>query len=88
MSRTRYRCATLRLLLPCDRIRHGLPWPDGQEMNLKPDDKALWILADNHHDEIVTLAMTFAIPTIVKPKPARARVIPFSPSDIGTGVLG
>jgi len=35
-----------------------------------------------------SLAMTFAIPTIVRATPTRPRIIPFSPSDIGTGVLG
>jgi hypothetical protein len=43
------------------RIRHGLPWPDGQAMNLPPDTPTLWVLADNHHDEMVTLAREFGV---------------------------
>ena len=43
------------------RIRHGLPWPDGQPMELPRDSVALWVVADNHHDEMVSLARAFGI---------------------------
>jgi hypothetical protein len=43
------------------RIRHGLPWPDGQPMTLPPDSRTLWVVADNHHDEMVTLCRDFGI---------------------------
>jgi hypothetical protein len=43
------------------RIRHGLKWPDGTEMKLPPETIALWVVADNHHDEMVTLCRDFDI---------------------------
>jgi hypothetical protein len=43
------------------RIRHGLPWPDGSPMTLPADSKALWVVSDNHHDEMVTLSRDFDI---------------------------
>lgn len=43
------------------RIRHGLPWPDGAPMQLAPESLALWVVADNHHDEMVTLSLSFRI---------------------------
>lgn len=43
------------------RIRHGLPWPDGAPMTTPRDAQALWVMSDNHHDEIVTLAGEFGI---------------------------
>lgn len=43
------------------RIRHGLPWPDGQTMTATPDVRSLWVLSDNHHDEMVTLTTAFGI---------------------------
>ena len=43
------------------RIKHRLPWPDGQTITLPPDAKVLWIVSDNHHDEMVTLAQNFDI---------------------------
>jgi hypothetical protein len=47
------------------RIRHGLPWPDGSPMTLPPDSKALWVVSDNHHDEMVTLTRSFKIEDVV-----------------------
>lgn len=43
------------------RIRHGLPWPDGQAMHLPRDSVALWVVSDNHHDEMVSLARAFGV---------------------------
>lgn len=43
------------------RIRHRLPWPDGSPMTAPADALSLWVLADNHHDEMVTLARDFDI---------------------------
>lgn len=43
------------------RIRHGLTWPDGEPMAVPRDALALWVVADNHHDEMVTLARDFDI---------------------------
>ena len=43
------------------RIRHGKPWPDGQPMTLPQDSTALWVVSDNNHDEMVTLAQSFGI---------------------------
>jgi hypothetical protein len=43
------------------RIRHGLPWPDDQPMALPADSLALWVAADNHHDEMASLAQAFGI---------------------------
>lgn len=43
------------------RMRHQLPWPDGEPMAAPADALWLWVLADNHHDEIVTLARDFDI---------------------------
>jgi len=49
------------------RIRHGLPWPDGAPMTLRPGKTvALWVVADNHHDEMVTLSEAFGIVECVK----------------------
>lgn len=43
------------------RIKNGLPWPDGQPMTLSSDAIVLWVVADNHHDEMVTLSQKFGI---------------------------
>ena len=43
------------------RIRHGQPWPDGQAIGLPVDTVALWVVSDNHHDEMVTLAQAFGL---------------------------
>jgi hypothetical protein len=48
------------------RVRHGLPWPDGKPMTLPPDALALWVVSDNHHDEMVTLSRTFGIAESVR----------------------
>jgi hypothetical protein len=44
------------------RVRHGLKWPDGQEITeLGRDATALWVVADNNHDELVSLGADFDI---------------------------
>jgi len=43
------------------RIRHQMPWPDGSSMTAPADALSLWVLSDNHHDEMVTLAREFDI---------------------------
>jgi hypothetical protein len=43
------------------RIRRRMPWPDGTLMHLPADTLALWVVADNQHDELVTLAERFGI---------------------------
>lgn len=43
------------------RIRYGLPWPDNAPMGMPPGSVALWIAADNNHDELATLAETLQI---------------------------
>src|SRR5262249_4014516 len=43
------------------RIRHGQTWPDGQAIGLPVDAVALWVVSDNHHDEMVTLAQAFGL---------------------------
>src|SRR5262245_42957894 len=43
------------------RIRLQLPWPDGEPMTLPPDSLVLWVMSDNHHDELVNLAHAFGI---------------------------
>lgn len=43
------------------RVRHGLPWPDGRPMTVPREATAMWVVADNHHDEMVTLAESFGI---------------------------
>jgi hypothetical protein len=48
------------------RIRHGLPWPDGAPMTLAPESLVLWVVADNHHDEMVGLANAFGIADVVR----------------------
>ncbi len=49
------------------RVRHRLPWPDGQPMAVDPGDTVvLWVVADNHHDEMVTLSEAFGIDDCVK----------------------
>jgi hypothetical protein len=47
------------------RIRHGMYWPDGSPMTLPPDSKALWVVADENHDELVSLCEAFAIADVV-----------------------
>ncbi len=43
------------------RIAHGLPWPDGTLMTLSSHERTLWVLADNHHDEMVTISRAWGI---------------------------
>ena len=43
------------------RVAHGIPWPDGQIMAVSKSERSLWVLADNHHDEIVSLCRAFHI---------------------------
>jgi hypothetical protein len=43
------------------RAVEGLPWPDGTPQTLPPDALALWVVADNHHDEMVSLCQSFGI---------------------------
>jgi len=49
------------------RVRHGLPWPDGQPMDVEnPQEfRTLWVLADEHHGEVVTLAEEFGVEDII-----------------------
>jgi putative DNA primase/helicase len=54
-GKTRFACDLVR------RIRHGLPWPDGQVMTLPPDIRTLWVLSDNHHAEMVDVGEAFGI---------------------------
>jgi hypothetical protein len=43
------------------RIRHGKGWPDGTAIALPSDSVSLWVVSDNHHDEMVSLAQAFGI---------------------------
>jgi hypothetical protein len=43
------------------RVHYQLAWPDGQPMSAGVDTLALWVVSDNHHDEMVTLAQAFGI---------------------------
>lgn len=47
------------------RIRHGVPWPDGAAMELPREATALWVMADNHHDEMVSLSEIFSIEELI-----------------------
>ena len=61
------------------RIRHGQTWPDGKPMQkAESQTVALWVVADNHHDEMVSLCDAFGISDCVK--------INASPSDPYGGV--
>lgn len=48
------------------RMRQGLPWPDGKPMEAPRDSLALWVVADNNHDEMVTLAQSFGVGDAVR----------------------
>lgn len=49
------------------RVRHGMPWPDGPvKAGWEGETVALWVVADNHHGEMVTLCETFGISDCVK----------------------
>lgn len=55
------------------RIRHGLPWPDGPvKAGYEGETVALWVVADNHHGEMVTLCESFGISDCVKVNAAPA----------------
>lgn len=44
------------------RVCHALPWPDGTPNLIESGHTAaLWVVADNHHDEMVSLADAFGI---------------------------
>jgi hypothetical protein len=53
------------------RARHHLPWPDGAAMTLPADALALWVVSDNHHDEMVTLARDFDVAANIRINAAR-----------------
>lgn len=59
-GKTRFCCDLLR------RIRHGLPWPDGREITLPPDSRSLWVVADNHHDQLVELAVKWGLADVLR----------------------
>jgi hypothetical protein len=44
------------------RIVQGRDWPDGQSMRLPADSRTLWVLADDHHGEFVSLLESFRVP--------------------------
>ncbi len=49
------------------RVRHRLTWPDGTPMDHEIGPTvALWVVSDNHHDEMVTLCEAFGIADCVK----------------------
>ncbi len=47
------------------RIKNGLPWPDGTEMEAPKDAVVLWVVGDNHHDQMVALSKEFGVADIV-----------------------
>jgi hypothetical protein len=65
-GKTRFCCDLLR------RVRHGLPWPDGKPMTLPPDSLSLWVVADNHHDQLVDVAGRFGLEDVVRINATRA----------------
>lgn len=54
------------------RIAHQEPWPDGAEMTLPGDALALWVVSDNHHDELVSLCRSFRITASVRLNASRS----------------
>lgn len=55
------------------RIRRGESWPDGTPMTAERGRTvALWVMADNHHDEIVTVCEDFGIADCVKVNATRS----------------
>lgn len=48
------------------RICTHQPWPNGQPMNLPPDTLSLWVMADNHHDQLVELSDQFKIEPAIR----------------------
>ena len=60
-------CGKTRLGLDLvKRIKNGLPWPDGQPMEVDPASLTLWVLSDNNHDEIVSASQSFGIVDSIK----------------------
>jgi hypothetical protein len=47
------------------RIRRRLTWPDGTPIHVPADARALWVIADNNHDEMASLAKAFGIEAAV-----------------------
>lgn len=55
------------------RVRHGINWPDGTEMtHWAGKTVALWVVADNHHDEMVSLSEAFGIVECIRLNAPRA----------------
>ncbi|HVK10838.1 MAG TPA: AAA family ATPase [Gemmataceae bacterium] len=55
------------------RVRHRTDWPDGQPMLIEPGRAVvLWVVSDNHHDEMVSLCEAFGIADCVKLNAAKA----------------
>jgi hypothetical protein len=48
------------------RIRHGLTWPDGAPIDIPLESLAMWVMSDNHHDELVGLSQAFGIKDAVR----------------------
>jgi hypothetical protein len=43
------------------RLRHRMKWPDDSPCPTDINPLTLWVVADNHHDQLVSLADTFGI---------------------------
>jgi len=54
------------------RVHYQLPWPDDKPMTLPADSLTLWVLSDNNHDEVVTLARDFNIAPLIRINAAKA----------------
>ena len=55
------------------RVRQRQPWPDGSDMLVEPGRTvALWVVADNHHDEMVSVCESFGIADCVKVNATKA----------------
>jgi len=54
------------------RVHKLRQWPDGTPVDLPPDSLALWVVADNHHDEMVTLTQSFGIADVVRINASKA----------------
>ncbi len=55
LGKTRFVCDLMR------RIKFRLPWPDDSPMTMKPDATAMFVMSDNHHDQIVSIAEAWDI---------------------------
>jgi hypothetical protein len=55
LGKTRFVCDLVR------RIKFGLPWPDGTAMTMPPAATAMFVMADNHHDQIVSISEAWDI---------------------------